>query len=73
MTFQNFTNLVDRYHTHHPSKRYGQAIMAVLYSVRPDLYYQTQGENLDVFNTTDHGEIKLMLVWLEQQLDNIVI
>jgi hypothetical protein len=70
MTFEKFLKLVYEYHQHHATFRYGQCVMNVLHSVRPDLYDRASTENLDVFYTSDSAEIEATLSWLEQRLNH---
>lgn len=67
MTFDDFLTTVTEYHRTHPSQRYGQAVMNVLYQVRPDLYDRTTKERFDVFYTTDAAEIEAILAWLKRR------
>jgi cysteine sulfinate desulfinase/cysteine desulfurase-like protein len=67
MTFANFLSLVDQYAQHHASHRYGQSVMNVLYSLRPDLHECARVNRCDIFYTTDTTEIATMLQWLEQE------
>ena len=66
-TFDEFLTLVEAYHRQHPAHRYGQAVMNLLYSVRPDLYERAQHEHLDVFYTHDSAEVNATLAWLKQR------
>jgi len=70
MTFEKFLKLVQEYHQHHTTLRYGQCVMNVLRSVCPDLYERTCAEKLDIFYTTDSAEIEATLSWLERRLSD---
>lgn len=67
MTFDKFLALVNQYHAHHPTQRYGQSVMNVLYSLQPELYNRAIENRFDIFYTSESTEIEAMLFWLEKQ------
>ena len=70
MTFDKFLDTVREYQQHHPAQRYGQSVMNVLRSIRPELYDRACAENLDIFYTNDSAEIDATLAWLEQRFSH---
>lgn len=70
MTFEEFLTMVHQYHQQHSTQRYGQAVMNVLHSVRPDLYERACTEHLDVFYTHDSAEVNATLAWLNQRFSH---
>lgn len=65
MIFTEFLELVEKYRTHSPQQRYGQAIMNVLHSVKPELYTRVYTNELDIFYTTNTDVINKTLVYLQ--------
>lgn len=67
MTYEKFIVTVNEYHKHHPQCRYGQCVMNVLHSYRPDLYDLVLNDQLDCFYTTDLASVLQTLQWIERQ------
>lgn len=53
----------------HPSLRYGQAVMLVLYRERPDLYDRAIAAGHDATYTTETDAVKATLAFVMTQLD----
>jgi len=72
MTFQQYLALVDAYYARRPTLRYGDAIMNVLHSVRPDLYDRAHefGSGLNTYHTSDPDDIRTTLQWIERRLSS---
>lgn len=67
MTYDEFVIAVNQYHGHHPTYRYGQCVMNVLHSFRPDLYDLVLNDQLDCFYATELAPVLQTLQWIEQQ------
>lgn len=67
-TSEMFMTALDGYCRHHPTLRYGQCVMNVLYSMNPDLHKRVCDEKLDVFYSTDMEEIGTLLAWISLRL-----
>jgi len=69
MTFEQFLDKVDKfYYENEFELRHGQAIMNVLYLIRPDLHKKIMGTDFDCFY--DDGTVKYALDHLERIWDD---
>ena len=69
MTFEQFLDKVDKfYYENEFELRHGQAIMNVLYLIRPDLHKKIMGTDFDCFY--DDGSVQDSLDHLERIWDD---
>jgi len=65
MTFEQFLDKVDKfYYENEFELRHGQAIMNLLYLIRPDLHKKIMGTDFDCFY--DDGTVQFTLEYLEK-------
>lgn len=69
MRYAAFLTLVEEYQRSHPSLRWGQCVMNVLFSLQPRLYESLLSSDLDCFYTTDASEVQRTLTYLATQWD----